>query len=85
MNIMLILVRLPGIPQDLWNELSFKELGNAMGYFMDMNFSFRDMGKMLVSRILVSLDVRAGLAVELVLIKGSLFSPVVGLQRNPFI
>jgi hypothetical protein len=56
-------------PPEFWTELSFKELGNAMGTFMDVDMSFRETGKMSMAIILVALDVREGLAEELVLIK----------------
>jgi hypothetical protein len=35
LNVMSIWVRLLGLPPKLWTELSFKELGNALGTFMD--------------------------------------------------
>jgi len=49
--------------------LSFKELGNSLGNFMETNMSFRETSKMSMAHILVALDVRDGLAEELVLIK----------------
>jgi len=61
MNVMLIWVRLLGLPPELWTELSFKELGNAMGTVMDADISFRESGKMSMAIILVALDVRVGL------------------------
>jgi hypothetical protein len=36
MNVILIWIRIPGIPTEFWTELSFRELGNAMGTFMDV-------------------------------------------------
>jgi len=69
LNVMSIWVRLLGLPPELWTELSFKELGNALGTFMDTYMSFREIGKMSMARILVALDVRDKLAEELVLIK----------------
>jgi hypothetical protein len=46
MNVMSIWVRLPGRSTQLWTELSFKELGNAMGTFMDVDMSFKETSKM---------------------------------------
>ena len=70
MNVLLIWVRMPRIPIDFWIELRFRELWNAMGTFMDADMSFCITGQMLVARILVSLDIRVGLAKEMELIWG---------------
>jgi hypothetical protein len=61
---------MPRIPIDFWIELRFRELWNAMGTFMDADMSFCITGQMLVARILVSLDIRVGLAKEMELIWG---------------
>ena len=50
-------VRLPGLPMQYWNSVSFSAIGNKLGEFLEADFSFEDTGLMSVARILVRLDI----------------------------
>jgi len=57
----------------------------VLGTFMDTDMSFRETGKNPIARILVSLDVRVGLAEEFVLIKEEIcFHQILYYEWIPF-
>jgi hypothetical protein len=58
-------VRLPGLPMQYWNPVRFSAIGNKLGEYIDVDFSFEDTGLMSMARILVRLDLRPGLLKEL--------------------
>jgi hypothetical protein len=61
-----IWVHLPGLPVELWTPKGFEYLGNALGRYMDVDMSFKSStGKMSMAHILVSLNIRKGLAEEI--------------------
>jgi hypothetical protein len=67
-----IWVHLPGILVDFWTKESFKEIGNVLGLFLDVDMSFESLREMFVARILVFLDVKEGWAEEFELVEGSM-------------
>lgn len=56
-----IWVRLPGLHVHLWTSSFFQLLGNHMGKFIDVDYSFKLTGEMAMASILVLLDLREGL------------------------
>jgi hypothetical protein len=56
---------LPGLPVELWTPKGFEYLGNALGRYMDVDMSFKDSRKMSMAHILVSMNIRKGLAEEI--------------------
>eukprot|EP01018_Ginkgo_biloba_P022058 Gb_03022 [translate_table: standard] len=52
-------------------EVGFKEIGNALGSFVEEDMLFQHTGSMTIARIFVSLDLREGLAKNMVLQKGT--------------
>jgi hypothetical protein len=56
-----IWVRLPGLPPQYWSTKCFQVIGNELGTFIKADMSFKETGEMVVSRILVSLNIRNGL------------------------
>jgi hypothetical protein len=57
-----IWVRIPGLPPECWSWKCFEKIGNTLGTFMKEDMSFLSSGKMLMARILVSLNIRKGLS-----------------------
>ena len=53
-----IWVQLPNILLQFWTYEQFRPIGNYLGEFIDANMSFKEIGAMKVSCILVNLDVR---------------------------
>ena len=58
-------VRLSGLPMKYWNFVRFSAIGNRLGEFLEVHYSFEDLGLMSVAGILVRLDLRPGLLKEL--------------------
>lgn len=80
-----IWVKLPSLPIHLWNYFFFKMLGHHFGEFLDVDFSFRDIGEMAVAQVLVLLDLREGLAPEIVLTaKYGDYSQMLDYEGVPF-
>eukprot|EP01018_Ginkgo_biloba_P004985 Gb_28741 [translate_table: standard] len=65
-----IWVKLPGLLLDFWSLDIFKEIGNTLGTFLEAEQGFVDSNSLSVARILVSLDLREGLAKEILIQKG---------------
>jgi hypothetical protein len=59
------LVLLPWLPLDLWNSIFLERVGNAIGYFITLeeNSNFKE--DMRVAKILVEIDLREGLQVDI--------------------
>lgn len=55
------------MPLDLWTPIFFKMLGDALGKFVDADYSYKITGEMSVDLILVLLDLQEGLAPEIFL------------------
>lgn len=51
-------VWLPGLPSNMWNEKSFKDLENSLGVYLKANYSFKETRDISMARILVSLDLQ---------------------------
>jgi hypothetical protein len=64
MNIILVWVRLPGLPFHFWEVEFLRVIGNHLGEFLEFNYSFMESGERKVSCILVSLNLREGLGEE---------------------
>ena len=62
-----IWVKLPCLPIHLWNQYLFKMWGDHLAEYLDVDFSFKDIGEMVVARMLVILDLREGLAPKICL------------------
>lgn len=62
-----IWVRLPGLPFELWTSAFFHLLGDHMGEFIDLDYSFKHTKDMAMARTLVLLDLREGLAEDVCL------------------
>ena len=58
-------VKLPGFPMHLWNENRFAEIGNYLGEYVCADFSFVEIGKYTVAKILVNIDMCKGLSSEI--------------------
>jgi hypothetical protein len=50
---------------EYWTKQSFMALGNALGFFMDVDMSFLETREMAIAKILVSLEMKEGLFKEL--------------------
>ena len=66
-----IWVRLIGLPLEFWNPASLKDLGNAIGTYLEADFSYLQTQRRAVVQILVSIDIRIELKECLNLIRGN--------------
>ena len=60
-----IWIWLLGLPWELWNWNSFRDIRHALGAFIDANMTFAQTGIMYVERILVSLNIKIDIREEL--------------------
>jgi len=67
-----IWINIIGLPIEFWSYEVFKEIGNSLGVFYEANMIFEETRIMTIVWILVGIDLRDGLALELVLQKGNL-------------
>ena len=58
-------VRLPGLPPQFWVQLVFREIKNNLGHFLEANMSFVHSSDKGLAKILISLNLREGLAEEI--------------------
>jgi hypothetical protein len=58
---------MPCLPPHLWTPILFKMIGDAMGKYVDVYFSYKITKDMYVTHILVLLDFREGFAPEIFL------------------
>lgn len=56
-----IWMRLPGLPIQLWNETTFRNIGDDFGHYLDHDRSYLTTRNRAVARILIFLDTRDGL------------------------
>lgn len=54
-------IRLPGLPLQYWSEDIFRQIGNAIGTYMEYKKSYLHTGMMAYARILINLNTRGGL------------------------
>lgn len=81
----LIWVRFPGLPVHLWTLAFFKLLGEHMGEFIDADYSFRTTSEMAMVWILVLLDLREGLGLEVELSsRHGVFTQILDYEGVPF-
>ena len=71
MDTMVIWVRLPSLPLEFWNPASLKDLGNAIGAYLEVDFSYLQTQRRVMELILVSIDIRIELKECLNLIRGN--------------
>ena len=67
---MLVWVRLPRLPWEFWNPNSLRDLGNALGVFLEVDLSFMKTRRKTIARILVSLNIRTYLREQINIIWG---------------
>lgn len=67
-----IWVWLPGLPQEYWPPKILKDIGNSLGEFLEVDVSFESSREMTMARILVSMDVKEGLAKDMEIERGPL-------------
>lgn len=60
-----IWVRILGLPMQFWSMERFRAIGNYLGHFINVDMSFKVLGLMKVTQILVNLDVRASILEEM--------------------
>ena len=60
-------VKLPKLPFEFWSVDFFKLVGNTLGSHLETDLSFLDTGVCCLGRVLVLLDLRHGLAADLVI------------------
>lgn len=63
-------VHLPGLPLQYWKEYHLREIGNLVGTFLEADLSFLETQQRQVTRILVNVNIREGLAEDMQLIWG---------------
>ena len=68
-----IWVKLPNLPFKFWSVEFFRMLGNTLGTFLEADVSFLETGICCLGKILVLLDLRNGLAEDIVIQKGDFF------------
>jgi len=61
-DIIPIWVRMPALPLQYWNEFHLRGIGNMLGTVMDVDLSFLKTHVKQVARVLVSINIREGLA-----------------------
>jgi len=66
-----IWVKLPNLPFEFWSSDFFRLVGNTLGTHLEIDFTYLHSGVCCMGRVLVLLDFRLGLPVELVIKKGN--------------
>lgn len=56
MAIMLVWVRLMGLPAHMWNTQSFTNIGNTLKIFLVANYSYKETKDFMVVKIIINLD-----------------------------
>ena len=67
-----IWVKLPNLPFEFWSVEFFRMLGNTLGTFLEVDVSFLETHICSLGKILVLLDMRNGLAEDIVIKKGEI-------------
>jgi len=70
-----IWVRLPGLPLHFWKPYHFKGIGDILGTFLEADMSYLETLDQSVARILVSINLREGLAEQINLDWGPVIIP----------
>jgi hypothetical protein len=70
-DVLPIWVWLPGFPLEFWNENSFKVLGNLLGTYLDVDWSYKETCAHSMAQILVSINLRRGLDTNLEIVAGN--------------
>ena len=65
-----IWVKLPNLPFEFWSVDFFKMIGKALGIFLEADLSFLETSICCLGKVLVLLDMRNGLAEDIVIKKG---------------
>ena len=60
-DVILVWVKIPRIPWEVWNWDSFRYIGNVLGEFIDVDMTFTLTKRMSVVRILVSFNIISGI------------------------
>ena len=60
-----IWVRLPNLPLHLWMDFGLEEMGEALGYFLMVDFASSNMFHSTYAWILLDIDASKGLSVEI--------------------
>jgi hypothetical protein len=68
--IVLVWVKLPGLPMEFWLSNIFQKNGKAIGTFMEADITFMEMRVMTYVRTLVGLDIQDGLPKEMYIQRG---------------
>jgi len=80
-----IWVRLPGLPLHYWEPIHFRNIGNILGTFLEADLSYLETFDQRVARILVSINLREGLAEQINLIWGTEVTPqILDYENVPF-
>jgi len=80
-----IWVRLPALPLHYWEPFHFRNIGNILGSFLEADLSYLETFDQRVARILVSINLREGLAEQMNLIWGSEVTPqILDYENVPF-
>ena len=69
-DIMSIWVKLPNLPFEYWSLDFFKLVGNTLGTFVEADLSFLETSVCCLVKVLVLIDMRKGLAKDIVIKKG---------------
>ena len=65
-----IRVKLSNLPFEFWSVEFFKMIGNTLGTYLEADLSFLDTGVCCLGKVLVLLDLRNGLATDILIKKG---------------
>ena len=65
-----IWVKLPNLPFEYWSLDFFKLIGNTLGTFLEVDLSFLESGVCCLGKVLVLIDLRNGLAADIVIKQG---------------
>ena len=65
-----IWVKLPNLPFEFWSAEFFNLIGNTLGTFLEADLSFLDSGICCLGKVLVLLDLKNGLAEDILIKKG---------------
>jgi len=80
-----IWVRLPALPLHYWEPFHFRNIGNILGTFLEADLSYLETFDKRVARILVSINLREGLAEQINLIRGTESIPqILDYENVPF-
>jgi len=80
-----IWVRLPALPLHYWDPFHFRNIGNILGTFLEADLSYLETHDKRVARILVSINLREGLAEQIKLTRGlEIITQILDYENVPF-